>query len=143
VTADGRMPVRVLIAKAGLDGHDRGAIVIARALREAGMEVAYTGIRKTPAQIAEAAEVAGAEVVGVSILSGAHLTLLPSIVEELAQRGITAEDVVLMAGGIIPPEDVPFLKELGFRGIFGPGTDTREIVDFVLREVHREPRVDQ
>jgi methylmalonyl-CoA mutase C-terminal domain/subunit len=127
--------IRVLIAKPGLDGHDRGAKVVARALRDAGMEVIYTGIRQTPQMIAEAALQEDVDVVGLSILSGAHLELFPRVVEELKKRGITPDDVLLFAGGIIPDEDVPALKQLGFRAIFGPGTPTHEIVEYVRQNV--------
>ncbi|MER3420134.1 MAG: methylmalonyl-CoA mutase [Chloroflexota bacterium] len=127
--------IRVLIAKPGLDGHDRGAKVVARALRDAGMEVIYTGIRQTPQMIAEAALQEDVDVVGLSILSGAHLELFPRVVEELKKRGITPDDVLLFAGGIIPDEDVPALKQLGFRVIFGPGTPTHEIVEYVRQNV--------
>ncbi len=127
--ADEESRIRVLIAKPGLDGHDRGAKVVARALRDAGMEVIYTGIRQTPAMIAEAALQEDAQVVGLSILSGAHLELFPRVVEELKQRGV--DDVLLFCGGIIPQEDIPKIREIGFQGVFGPGTDTNEIIDFV------------
>ncbi len=122
--------IRVLIAKPGLDGHDRGAKVIARALREAGMEVIYTGIRKTPEMIAEAALQEDVDVAGFSVLSGAHTTLFPRIVELLREKGM--DDILLIAGGIIPDDDVPMLKELGFKGIFGPGSSTSEIAAFIL-----------
>ncbi len=122
-------PIRVLIAKPGLDGHDRGAKVVARALRDAGMEVIYTGIRQTPQMIAEAALQEDVQVVGLSILSGAHLELFPRVVEELKSRGI--EDVLLFAGGIIPNDDIPAIKKIGFSGVFGPGTDTNDIIAFV------------
>ncbi len=122
-------PIRVLIAKPGLDGHDRGAKVVARALRDAGMEVIYTGIRQTPQMIAEAALQEDVQVVGLSILSGAHLELFPRVVSEMRARGI--EDVLLFAGGIIPNEDIPKVKEIGFAEVFGPGTDTHQIIDFV------------
>src|SRR5579875_3080681 len=125
--------IRVLIAKPGLDGHDRGAKVVARALRDAGMEVIYTGIRQTPQMIAEAALQEDVDVVGLSILSGAHLELFPRIVKELRDRGV--DDVLLFAGGIIPEEDVPQLKQLGFSAIFGPGTPTQEIVEYVRGNV--------
>lgn len=121
--------IRVLIAKPGLDGHDRGAKVVARALRDAGMEVVYTGIRQTPEMIAEAALQEDVDVLGLSVLSGAHVELFPRILDELRSRGI--DDLLLMAGGIIPDEDIPALKKMGFRAVFGPGTDTREIVRFV------------
>jgi len=122
-------PIRVLIAKPGLDGHDRGAKVVARALRDAGMEVIYTGIRQTPQMIAEAAMQEDVQVVGLSILSGAHLELFPRVLEELRTRGV--DDVLLFAGGIIPEVDVPQVKEMGFAAVFGPGTDTNDIIDFV------------
>jgi len=122
-------PIRVLIAKPGLDGHDRGAKVVARALRDAGMEVIYTGIRQTPQMIAEAALQEDVQVVGLSILSGAHLELFPRVVEELKARGI--DDVLLFAGGIIPNDDIPRINEIGFKGVFGPGTDTNDIIEFV------------
>lgn len=128
-------PIRVLIAKPGLDGHDRGAKVVARALRDAGMEVVYTGIRQTPEMIAEAALQEDVQVVGLSILSGAHLGLFPRIVEELAQRKI--DDVLLFAGGIIPPDDVSQVEALGFKGVFGPGTDTRDVIEFVRENAPR------
>ncbi len=122
-------PIRVLIAKPGLDGHDRGAKVVARALRDAGMEVIYTGIRQTPQMIAEAALQEDVQVVGLSILSGAHLELFPRVLEELRSRGV--DDVLLFAGGIIPEVDVPQVKEMGFSAVFGPGTDTNDIIEFV------------
>ena len=124
--------IRVLVAKPGLDGHDRGAKVVARALRDAGMEVIYTGIRQTPEMIVEAALQEDVDVVGLSILSGAHMTLFPRIVNLLKDDGL--DDVLVLAGGIIPDEDVPALKEMGIRGIFGPGTSTEEIVKFIERE---------
>jgi methylmalonyl-CoA mutase C-terminal domain/subunit len=120
---------RILIAKPGLDGHDRGAKVIARALRDAGMEVIYLGLRQTPEMIVEAALQEDADGVGLSILSGAHMTLLPRVVELLRQNGL--EDVMVFAGGIIPDEDVPALNKLGIKGIFGPGTSTEDVVAFV------------
>ncbi len=122
-------PIRVLIAKPGLDGHDRGAKVVARALRDAGMEVIYTGIRQTPQMIAEAALQEDVQVVGLSILSGAHLELFPRVVEELKARGI--DDVLLFCGGIIPNDDIPAIQQMGFKGVFGPGTDTNDIISFV------------
>ena len=121
--------IRVLIAKPGLDGHDRGAKVVARALRDAGMEGVYTGIRQTPKMIAEAALQEDVQVVGLSILSGAHLELFPRVVEELSTRGV--DDVLLFCGGIIPAEDIPRVKEIGFDGVFGPGTDTSDVIKFV------------
>jgi len=125
--------IRVLVAKPGLDGHDRGAKVIARALRDAGMEVIYTGIRQTPEMIAEAALQEDVDVVGMSILSGAHMTLFPRVMEMLRENDMG--DVLVVAGGIIPDEDVPALQEMGVKGIFGPGTSTGEIVDFVRKHV--------
>ena len=125
--------IRVLVAKPGLDGHDRGAKVIARALRDAGMEVVYTGIRQTPEMIAEAALQEDVDVVGISILSGAHMALFPRIMELLRQNGI--DDVLVVAGGIIPDEDVPALNEMGIHGVFGPGTPTSVIVDFIRERV--------
>ena len=121
--------IRVLIAKPGLDGHDRGAKVVARALRDAGMEVIYTGIRQTPEMIAEAALQEDVDVVGLSILSGAHMALCPRIIELL--RGQDMDDVVVLVGGIIPGEDVAPLHELGVKGVFGPGTSTGKIVEFI------------
>jgi methylmalonyl-CoA mutase C-terminal domain/subunit len=123
--------LRVLIAKPGLDGHDRGAKVVARALRDAGMEVVYTGIRQTPEMIAEAALQEDVDVVGLSILSGAHMELFPRIIEALKQREIDPDDILLFAGGIIPDADVPKLKEMGFKAIFGPGTSTEDVINFV------------
>jgi len=125
--------IRVLIAKHGLDGHDRGAKVVARALRDAGMEVIYTGLRQTPEMIVEAALQEDVDVVGLSILSGAHTTLFPRIINLLKENGL--DDVLVVAGGIIPDEDVPAIKELGIRGIFGPGTSTKEVVKFIEEEV--------
>jgi len=125
--------IRVLIAKPGLDGHDRGAKVIARALRDAGMEVVYTGIRQTPEMIAEAALQEDVDVVGMSILSGAHMALFPRVMELLRQNDM--DGVLVVTGGIIPDEDVPALNEMGIRGIFGPGTPTDEIVDFIRENV--------
>lgn len=126
-------PIRVLIAKPGLDGHDRGAKVVARALRDAGMEVIYTGIRQTPDMIGEAALEEDADVIGLSILSGAHLELFPRVVQALKDRGIEPDEVLLFAGGIIPDEDIPALKELGFREIFRPGSSTQDIIQYVRR----------
>lgn len=123
--------LRVLIAKPGLDGHDRGAKVVARALRDAGMEVIYTGIRQTPEMIAEAALQEDVDVVGLSILSGAHLEIFPRVISELRKRGV--DDVVMFCGGIIPEADIPAVKEMGFQAVFGPGTDTNDIIAF-LRE---------
>lgn len=125
--------IRVLMAKVGLDGHDRGAKVIVRALRDAGMEVIYTGIRQSPEMIAETALQEDADVVGLSILSGAHLELFPLVLEELRKRNLN--DVILMAGGIIPDEDYPGLHRMGIKGVFGPGTGMPEIIDFVRTAV--------
>jgi len=123
--------IRVLVAKPGLDGHDRGAKVVARALRDAGMEVIYTGIRQTPDMIAEAALQEDVDVIGLSILSGAHMELFPRVIEALRKRDITPDEVLLFAGGIIPDDDIPALKEMGFKAVYGPGTSTEEIVKFV------------
>jgi len=125
-------PIRVLIAKPGLDGHDRGAKVIARALRDAGMEVIYSGLRQTPAQIAAAAVQEDVDVVGLSILSGAHNVLFPEILRELKERG--GQDILVLAGGIIPDKDIAGLKSLGVREIFLPGTPTQALVDYIQRE---------
>jgi len=125
--------IRVLIAKPGLDSHDRGAKVVARALRDAGMEVIYTGLRQTPEQIAETALQEDVDVIGLSILSGAHRTLFPRIMELLEQKELT--DVMVFAGGIIPEEDVPELKKLGIKEIFGPGTTTEAIISYVFDNV--------
>jgi methylmalonyl-CoA mutase, C-terminal domain len=121
--------IRVLIAKPGLDGHDRGAMVVARALRDAGMEVIYSGLRQTPEMIAESALQEDVDAVGLSILSGAHMALVPRVIELLRAQG--QEQVAVLVGGIIPDEDVPPLKELGVTSIFGPGTSTNEIVDVI------------
>jgi methylmalonyl-CoA mutase, C-terminal domain len=121
--------IRVLVAKPGLDGHDRGAKVIARALREAGMEVIYTGLRQSPEMIVEAALQEDVDVVGLSILSGAHMELFPLIVDGLKQKGLN--HVLIVAGGIIPEEDVPVLKKLGIEAIFRPGAVTHDIADFI------------
>jgi len=125
--------IRVLIAKPGLDGHDRGAKVVARALRDAGMEVIYTGIRQTPEMIAEAALQEDVDAVGLSILSGAHMELFPRVIEQLKARG--ADDVFLFAGGIIPDEDLPALRDMGFQGVFRPGATTSDIIDFIRQKV--------
>lgn len=126
-------PIRVVIAKPGLDGHDRGAKVIARALRDAGMEVIYTGLRQTPAQIAAAVVQEDAAVLGLSILSGAHNQLFPEILRLLKEQG--ADDVVVFAGGIIPDEDIPALKAQGVREVFQPGTSTDDVVRFIREAV--------
>lgn len=129
----GEQPIRVLIAKPGLDGHDRGAKVIARALRDAGMEVVYTGLRQTPEMIAEAALQEDVDVVGLSILSGAHMALVPRVRELLDREGMS--DVPLLVGGIIPDSDRPNLEALGVRGIFGPGTNTDDIASYIRQVV--------
>ncbi|MFW9830793.1 MAG: cobalamin B12-binding domain-containing protein [Candidatus Thorarchaeota archaeon] len=123
--------IRVLIAKPGLDGHDRGAKVVARALRDAGFEVIYTGLRQTPEQIAEAALQEDVDVIGLSILSGAHMRLFPEIMKLLKEKGM--EDILVIAGGIIPEDDIKPLKKLGIKAIFGPGTPTPEIVEFIRK----------
>jgi methylmalonyl-CoA mutase C-terminal domain/subunit len=125
-------PLRIVIAKAGLDGHDRGAKVIARALRDAGMEVIYTGLFQTPEQIVQTAIQEDADGIGLSILSGAHMTLFPLIVEQLKTQG--AEDIVFFGGGTIPPEDAEELKRKGVRAIFTPGAPLSEIISFVQAE---------
>ena len=126
--------IRILVAKPGLDGHDRGAKVVARALRDAGFEVIYTGIRQTPQMIAEAALQEDVDVVGLSILSGAHMTLCPRVVDELRAQG--QSDVVVLVGGIVPEEDIPALQDAGIAGVFGPGTSTEDIADFIRQAVN-------
>ena len=126
-------PIRVVIAKPGLDGHDRGAKVVARALRDAGMEVIYTGLRQTPEQIANAVVQEDAAVLGLSILSGAHNQIFPEVLRLLKEKG--AGDVLVFAGGIIPDEDIPALKALGIREVFQPGTNTEDVVAFVRKSV--------
>ena len=128
-------PIRVVVAKPGLDGHDRAAKVVARALRDAGIEVVYTGLHQTPAQIVDAAIQEDADMIGMSILSGAHLTLFAELMDLL--RAKDAEDIVVFGGGIIPEDDLPVLQEMGVARIFTPGTPTREIVQWV--EDHRSP----
>jgi methylmalonyl-CoA mutase, C-terminal domain len=125
--------IRVVVAKPGLDGHDRGAKIIARALRDAGMEVIYTGLHQTPEQIAETVIQEDADAVGLSILSGAHMTLVPRVVDLLKQQG--AEDVVVTVGGTIPDDDIPELKKLGVAEVFTPGAPTQRIVDFIREAV--------
>lgn len=125
--------IRVLVAKPGLDGHDRGAKVVARALRDAGMEVVYTGLRQTPEMIVEAAIQESVHVIGLSILSGAHNALLPRVTELLHKEG--ADDILVIAGGIIPEDDVPGLKKHGIAEVFGPGTKLSEIVDYIKAHV--------
>jgi methylmalonyl-CoA mutase C-terminal domain/subunit len=130
-------PIRVVIAKPGLDGHDRGAKVVARALRDAGMEVIYTGLHQTPEQIVETAIQEDAQAVGLSILSGAHMTLFARVLELLAERD--ALDIVVFGGGIIPDADIAPLKELGVAEVFTPGTTTGQIVDWVRSHVEAAP----
>ena len=130
--AEGRK-IRVVVAKPGLDGHDRGAKIIARALRDAGMEVIYTGLHQTPEQIVETVLQEDAHAVGLSILSGAHMTLVPRIVEQLKEQG--AEEVIVVVGGTIPTEDIPELKELGVDEIFTPGASVQGIVDYIQESV--------
>jgi methylmalonyl-CoA mutase C-terminal domain/subunit len=125
--------VRVVVAKVGLDGHDRGAKIIARALRDAGMEVIYTGLHQTPEQVVETAIQEDADAIGISILSGAHMTLIPRIVELLKQN--EAEDILVLCGGTIPKGDIPKLKEAGVGEIFTPGTPTRKAVEYVQQAV--------
>lgn len=124
-------PIRVLIAKPGLDGHDRGAKVVANALRDAGMEVIYTGLHQTPEMIVEAALQEDVDVVSLSILSGAHMTLFPRVKRLMEEKGL--QDVYLIGGGIIPDEDAVKLKKMGVHEIFGPGTDTKVIVDYIKK----------
>lgn len=128
--------LRILVAKPGLDGHDRGAKVVARALRDAGFEVVYTGLHQTPEMIAAAAVQEDVDAVGLSIMSGAHNTLFPAVIEALKQKG--ANDVVVFGGGIIPDDDIPFLQSKGIQGIFTPGTSLQAIVDWV--NTHVQPR---
>ena len=128
-------PLRILLAKPGLDGHDRGAKVVARALRDAGMEVIYTGLRQTPEMIVEAALQEDADAVGLSILSGAHNTLVPRVMELMRAQGLN--DVPVFIGGIIPDHDVPALKAIGINGVFGPGSPLSEIVDFIQTQTAR------
>lgn len=128
-------PIRVLVAKPGLDGHDRGAKVISRALRDAGMEVIYTGLRLTPEQIVNAAIQEDVDVVAMSILSGAHNTLLPKVVELLKTEN--AEDILVIGGGVIPDEDIPYLKERGISEVFTPGTPTSTTIEFIKSNIRR------
>jgi methylmalonyl-CoA mutase C-terminal domain/subunit len=125
--------IRVLIAKPGLDGHDRGAKIIARALRDAGMEVIYTGLRQTPEMIAAAAVQEDVQVIGLSILSGAHNTICPRLMELLREKGM--DDVIVLIGGIIPEADIPALKKQGIAEVFLPGTSTQEIIDFIRQRI--------
>ena len=128
-------PIRVLVAKPGLDGHDRGAKVIARSLRDAGMEVIYTGLRQTPEQIVAAAVQEDVDVVAMSILSGAHNHLFPKVVELLKAEGV--DDVLIIGGGVIPDEDIPGLKEAGIEEIFTPGTSTKDVVNYIENNLKR------
>jgi methylmalonyl-CoA mutase C-terminal domain/subunit len=128
-------PIRVLVAKPGLDGHDRGAKVIARAFRDAGMEVIYTGLRQTPEQIVETAIQEDVEVVAMSILSGAHNHLFPKVIDMLKKRD--AGDILVVAGGVIPDDDIPILKEAGIAEVFTPGTPTAEAIEFIRENVRR------
>ncbi len=130
---DSKRKIRVVVAKPGLDGHDRGAKIIARALRDAGMEVIYTGLHQTPEQIVETVIQEDADAVGLSILSGAHMTLIPRVVSLMKERGV--DDVVVIAGGTIPGDDIAELKKLGVTEIFTPGASTQDIVDFVRGSV--------
>ena len=127
--------IRVLVAKPGLDGHDRGAKIVARALRDAGMEVIYTGIRQTPDMIAEAALQEDVHVVALSVLSGAHLELFPRVVEACGERGITPANTLFLGGGIIPDDDAAVLQEAGFAAVFGPGAHTGDIAEYVRAHV--------
>ena len=133
MTSSTEKKIRVVVAKPGLDGHDRGAKIIARALRDAGMEVIYTGLHQTPEQIVETAIQEDADAVGLSVLSGAHMTLFRRVVELLRERG--AEDIVVFGGGIIPDEDIPELARLGVPKVFTPGASTRAIVEWVRANV--------
>jgi methylmalonyl-CoA mutase C-terminal domain/subunit len=128
-------PIRVLIAKPGLDGHDRGAKVLARALRDAGMEVIYTGLRQTPEQIVETGIQEDVDVIGLSILSGAHTHLFPRVMELLRERG--ANDILVIGGGIIPEDDIPALKKEGIAEIFTPGTTTQAVIDYIKENVRQ------
>ena len=128
--------IRVLVAKPGLDGHDRGAKVVARILRDAGMEVIYTGLRQTPEMIVASAVQEDVDVIGLSILSGAHMTLFPKITDLAKEKGL--DDVLFLAGGIIPDDDVPALKEMGLRGVFGPGASAEEIVGFIKENLKKD-----
>ena len=126
-------PIRILVAKPGLDGHDRGAKVIARALRDAGFEVIYTGLRQTPEQIANAAVQEDVAVVALSILSGAHMTLIPRVIQLLREQD--AADIMVLAGGTIPDADIPKLTEAGVAAVFTPGTDTRDVVTYLCEHL--------
>ncbi len=136
-----KRPIRILIAKVGLDGHDRGARVIAAFLRDAGMEVIYTGLRQTPEMVANAAVQEDVDAIGVSILSGAHMTVFPKLMKLMKEKGL--EDVLLTGGGIIPDSDMKKLQELGVGKLFSPGTETKEIVNYITEEVNKRRRVNQ
>lgn len=133
MNGDQQRAIRVLIAKPGLDGHDRGAKVVARALRDAGMEVIYTGLRQTPTMVAEAALQEDVDIIGLSILSGAHMALVPRILEALEKRDLG--DLPVFLGGIVPQDDIPQLQAMGIAGVFGPGTDTQTIVAYIRKAV--------
>ncbi|HKV56652.1 MAG TPA: cobalamin B12-binding domain-containing protein [Ktedonobacteraceae bacterium] len=133
---DETRPIRVLVAKPGLDGHDRGAKVIARALRDAGMEVIYTGIRQTPEMIVEAAIQEDVDAILMSILSGAHMAIFPRVMDLLKENHV--DDVLVAAGGILPDEDIPAIKALGIKGCFGPGTSTEDIINFVRANIQAD-----
>lgn len=133
--AAGQGPIRVVVAKPGLDGHDRGAKIVARALRDAGIEVVYTGLHQTPAQVVDTAIQEDADFIGLSVLSGAHLTLFKEVVDLLKQRD--AADIIVFGGGIIPDDDAVVLKQIGVSEVFGPGTPTQAVVDFV--RAHADP----
>ncbi|MCL2702268.1 MAG: cobalamin B12-binding domain-containing protein [Defluviitaleaceae bacterium] len=129
-------PIRILVAKPGLDGHDRGAKVLARAFRDAGMEVIYTGLRQTPEMIAAAAIQEDVDVVAMSILSGAHMHLLPRVVRLLKDEGVY-DDILVLGGGVIPKEDIPLLKEAGIQEIFTPGATTAEVIEYIQNNLKR------
>jgi methylmalonyl-CoA mutase C-terminal domain/subunit len=132
----GKKKIRVVVAKPGLDSHDRGAKVIARAFRDAGMEVIYTGLRQTPEQIVETALQEDVDVIALSILSGAHMTLFPRVMELVEERRL--DDVLVFAGGIIPEDDIPTLKKIGIVEVFGPGTNTDELIRFIRHNVKEQ-----
>lgn len=131
--------LRVLVAKPGLDGHDRGARIIARAFRDAGFEVVYTGLRQTPEQVVNAALQEDVDVIGLSVLSGAHMTLCPKIMDLLREEGL--DDVLVLVGGIVPEADVELLKRAGIREVFGPGTPTDEIIAYIREHVREIPQL--
>jgi len=132
--------IRVLMAKAGLDGHDRGVKVVARALRDAGMEVIYTGLHNTPDQVVKAALQEDVDVIGLSILSGAHMTIFAKVAEMM--KHYEMNDVLLMGGGIVPDEDKPALNQIGVYGLFGPGTSTQDIIEFIRNEVQKRRKLE-